>query len=204
IRRLLADPPPAARRRRRFPHYTQELGQYMRKFLMFIAKPLAKLGTCVEMLVNLIALNGGIIMIIINFLSEPRSSIGAAIAATVTIPPDAQRNVTFSLAWDSPEVMFPGGRVYNKRYTKFYVGEIEKSWINIGQANNPLFLNCEKDGGGGNGDCDGEEGGGVKDGDKKKEDCNGNPPVRHYPDIGMGYGCGSVVPMPNGGKSGGN
>ncbi|CAI8588873.1 unnamed protein product [Vicia faba] len=41
----------------------------LQKFLMFIAKPLAKLGTCVEMLVNLIALNGGIIMIIINFLS---------------------------------------------------------------------------------------------------------------------------------------
>ncbi|XP_050920592.1 uncharacterized protein LOC127138238 isoform X1 [Lathyrus oleraceus] len=52
--------------------------------------------------------------------SEPGSSIGAAIAATVTIPPDAQRTVTFSLAWDSPEVKFPGGRVYNRRYTKFY------------------------------------------------------------------------------------
>ncbi|XP_058752771.1 uncharacterized protein LOC131625947 [Vicia villosa] len=52
--------------------------------------------------------------------SEPGSSIGAAIAATVTVPPDAQRNVTFSLAWDSPEAKFPGGRVYNRRYTKFY------------------------------------------------------------------------------------
>ncbi|KAL5056306.1 hypothetical protein RYX36_036988 [Vicia faba] len=52
--------------------------------------------------------------------SEPGSSIGAAIAATVTIPPDAQRNVTFSLAWDRPEVKFPGGQVYNRRYTKFY------------------------------------------------------------------------------------
>ncbi|KAL5078013.1 hypothetical protein RYX36_016997, partial [Vicia faba] len=48
------------------------------------------------------------------------TKLNAAIAATVTIPPDAQRNVTFSLAWDIPEVMFPGGRVYNKRYTKFY------------------------------------------------------------------------------------
>jgi len=44
--------------------------------------------------------------------SKPGSSIGAAIAATVTIPSDAQRNVTFSLAWDCPEVKFPGGRVY--------------------------------------------------------------------------------------------
>ncbi|KAL5099065.1 hypothetical protein RYX36_003392 [Vicia faba] len=52
--------------------------------------------------------------------SEPGSSIGAAIAATVTIPPDAQHNVTFSLAWDNPEVKFLGGRVYKRRYTKFY------------------------------------------------------------------------------------
>ncbi|KAI5407876.1 hypothetical protein KIW84_053932 [Lathyrus oleraceus] len=42
--------------------------------------------------------------------SEPGSSIGAAIAATVT----------FSLAWDNPEVKFLRGRVYNRRYTKFY------------------------------------------------------------------------------------
>ncbi|KAK7292521.1 hypothetical protein RIF29_08303 [Crotalaria pallida] len=52
--------------------------------------------------------------------SEPGSSIGAAIAATVTIPSDAQRIVTFSLAWDCPEVKFPGGRTYYRRYTKFY------------------------------------------------------------------------------------
>ncbi|KAK7363930.1 hypothetical protein VNO77_06095 [Canavalia gladiata] len=52
--------------------------------------------------------------------SEPGSSIGAAIAATVTIPADAQRVVTFSLAWDCPEVKFPGGRTYYRRYTKFY------------------------------------------------------------------------------------
>jgi hypothetical protein len=44
--------------------------------------------------------------------SQPGSSIGAAIAATVTIPSNAQRNVTFSLAWDCPEVKFPGGRTY--------------------------------------------------------------------------------------------
>lgn len=110
-----------------------------------------------------------------------------------------------------------------KSFGLFAVGEIEKSSNgnikNIGSgipftesvgssANEPLFVDCEKDGaggrgGGGNGDCDGEEGGGVKEGDRKKEDCNGKPPVR-YPDIGMGYGCGSVVPMPNGGMKGGN
>ncbi|KAF2320095.1 hypothetical protein GH714_023335 [Hevea brasiliensis] len=52
--------------------------------------------------------------------SEPGSSIGAAIAASVTIPPDAVRSVTFSLAWDCPEVCFRGGRTYHRRYTKFY------------------------------------------------------------------------------------
>jgi len=44
--------------------------------------------------------------------SEPGSSIGAAIAATVTVPSNAQRIVTFSLAWDCPEVKFPEGRTY--------------------------------------------------------------------------------------------
>ncbi|XP_061363547.1 uncharacterized protein LOC133307132 isoform X2 [Gastrolobium bilobum] len=52
--------------------------------------------------------------------SEPGSSIGAAIAATMTVPSDGQRIVTFSLAWDCPEVKFPGGRTYYRRYTKFY------------------------------------------------------------------------------------
>ncbi|OAY39686.1 non-lysosomal glucosylceramidase isoform X1 [Manihot esculenta] len=52
--------------------------------------------------------------------SEPGSSIGAAIAASVTIPPDAVRTVTFSLAWDCPEVCFRGARTYHRRYTKFY------------------------------------------------------------------------------------
>lgn len=52
--------------------------------------------------------------------SESGSSIGAAIAATVTVPPDTVRTVTFSLAWDCPEVSFPSGRTYYRRYTKFY------------------------------------------------------------------------------------
>ncbi|XP_065880820.1 uncharacterized protein [Euphorbia lathyris] len=47
------------------------------------------------------------------------SMIGAAIAATVKVPPDSTRTVTFSLAWDCPEVTF-SGRSYNRRYTKFY------------------------------------------------------------------------------------
>ncbi|KAL4313541.1 hypothetical protein GQ457_01G000160 [Hibiscus cannabinus] len=52
--------------------------------------------------------------------SEPGSSIGAAIAATMSIPSDSVRTVTFSLAWDCPEVKFLGGKTYHRRYTKFY------------------------------------------------------------------------------------
>ncbi|KAA8545442.1 hypothetical protein F0562_020226 [Nyssa sinensis] len=52
--------------------------------------------------------------------SEPGSSIGAAIAASLTIPSDAIRTVTFSLAWDCPEANFASGRTYHRRYTGFY------------------------------------------------------------------------------------
>ncbi|XP_010030209.2 non-lysosomal glucosylceramidase [Eucalyptus grandis] len=52
--------------------------------------------------------------------SEPGSSIGAAIAASVTIPSGTVRTVNFSLAWDCPEVNFMPGKTYHRRYTKFY------------------------------------------------------------------------------------
>lgn len=52
--------------------------------------------------------------------SEPGSSIGAAVAASVTVPSEASRDVTFSLAWACPEVKFPSGKIYHRRYTKFY------------------------------------------------------------------------------------
>ncbi|KAG8368893.1 hypothetical protein BUALT_Bualt15G0093900 [Buddleja alternifolia] len=52
--------------------------------------------------------------------SEPGSSIGAAIAASVSIPAGTVKTVTFSLAWACPEINFPGGRTYHRRYTKFY------------------------------------------------------------------------------------
>ncbi|XP_004301796.1 PREDICTED: non-lysosomal glucosylceramidase [Fragaria vesca subsp. vesca] len=51
--------------------------------------------------------------------SEQGSSIGAAVAASVTVPPDGVRTVTFSLAWDSPEIIM-GGKTYYRRYTKFF------------------------------------------------------------------------------------
>ncbi|KAL3538486.1 hypothetical protein ACH5RR_001852 [Cinchona calisaya] len=52
--------------------------------------------------------------------SEPGALVGAAIAASVTIPADTVRTITFSLAWACPEVNFKGGRTYHRRYTKFY------------------------------------------------------------------------------------
>ncbi|XP_044490658.1 non-lysosomal glucosylceramidase-like [Mangifera indica] len=52
--------------------------------------------------------------------SERGSSIGAAIAASVKVPTGAERTVTFSLAWDCPEVKFWSGKTYYRRYTKFY------------------------------------------------------------------------------------
>ena len=62
--------------------------------------------------------------------SEPGSSIGAAIAATLTIPADSQHTVTFSLAWDCPEVKFPSGRTYYRLvvrqwYMKFLILKYE-------------------------------------------------------------------------------
>ncbi|OVA14548.1 Glucosylceramidase [Macleaya cordata] len=52
--------------------------------------------------------------------SEPGSSIGAAIAASLTLPSNTTRTVTFSLAWACPEVNFSSGNTYHRRYTKFY------------------------------------------------------------------------------------
>ncbi|KAF5177277.1 Non-lysosomal glucosylceramidase [Thalictrum thalictroides] len=52
--------------------------------------------------------------------SKLGSSIGAAISASLTIPSETVRTVTFSLAWACPEVKFTGGKVYHRRYTKFY------------------------------------------------------------------------------------
>lgn len=46
--------------------------------------------------------------------SEPGSSIGAAVAASLTLPPDTVRTVTFSLAWACPEVRFTSGKTYHR------------------------------------------------------------------------------------------
>ncbi|XP_047964570.1 non-lysosomal glucosylceramidase-like [Salvia hispanica] len=52
--------------------------------------------------------------------SQVGSSIGAALSASVNVPPSSSRVVTFSLAWDCPEVRFSSGKTYHRRYTKFY------------------------------------------------------------------------------------
>lgn len=46
--------------------------------------------------------------------SEPGSSIGAAVAATVKLDSQATHTVTFSLAWACPEVKFPSGKTYHR------------------------------------------------------------------------------------------
>ncbi|KAL5993276.1 hypothetical protein ACLOJK_014200 [Asimina triloba] len=46
--------------------------------------------------------------------SPPGSSIGAAVAASVTIPAQETHTVVFSLAWDCPEIKFPSGKRYNR------------------------------------------------------------------------------------------
>ncbi|GAB2283921.1 hypothetical protein Dimus_018403 [Dionaea muscipula] len=51
--------------------------------------------------------------------SDPGSCVGAAIAASLTVPAVSTQHVTFSLSWDCPEVRFSKG-TYHKRYTKFY------------------------------------------------------------------------------------
>ncbi|XVE55016.1 hypothetical protein DITRI_Ditri03aG0127100 [Diplodiscus trichospermus] len=61
--------------------------------------------------------------------SEPGSDIGAAVAASLTVPSGSVRRVTFSLAWDCPEVRF-GDKTYYKRYTKYY-GTSGEAAINI-------------------------------------------------------------------------
>ncbi|XP_010437602.1 PREDICTED: non-lysosomal glucosylceramidase-like isoform X1 [Camelina sativa] len=51
--------------------------------------------------------------------SRPGTSIGAAVAAKVNVPPGCDRTVTFSLSWDCPEVRF-NEKTYHRRYTEFY------------------------------------------------------------------------------------
>ncbi|XP_062192980.1 uncharacterized protein LOC133896401 isoform X2 [Phragmites australis] len=52
--------------------------------------------------------------------SRPGSSVGAAVAASTAVPAGETRVVSFALAWACPEVKFPTGRTYHRRYTKFY------------------------------------------------------------------------------------
>lgn len=52
--------------------------------------------------------------------SAERSSIGAAVCATVEVPPGESREVAFALAWDMPRARFGEGRAWWRRYTRFY------------------------------------------------------------------------------------
>ncbi|MBN1430198.1 MAG: hypothetical protein JXB07_17645 [Anaerolineae bacterium] len=59
-----------------------------------------------------------------NVEDEKKSSaglpIGAALCATVQVPPGKSREVTFALAWDMPLARFGEGRAHYRRYTRFY------------------------------------------------------------------------------------
>ncbi|KAF8668453.1 hypothetical protein HU200_052269 [Digitaria exilis] len=52
--------------------------------------------------------------------SKAGSSVAAAVAASTAVPAGATRVVSFSLAWACPDVKFPAGTTYHRRYTKFY------------------------------------------------------------------------------------
>lgn len=47
--------------------------------------------------------------------SEPGSLVGAAVAASLTIPADDIKSVAFSLAWACPEINFASGRTYHRQ-----------------------------------------------------------------------------------------
>lgn len=46
--------------------------------------------------------------------SKPGSSIGAAVAASTTVPAGGTRVVSFALSWSCPEVKFSTGRTYHR------------------------------------------------------------------------------------------
>lgn len=52
--------------------------------------------------------------------SKVGSTIGAAVCATVRVPPGQTREVAFSLAWDMPLARMGEGGAYYRRYTRFY------------------------------------------------------------------------------------
>jgi len=52
--------------------------------------------------------------------SKPGSCIGAAVAASCTVPSGSTGSVTFSLSWDCPQVTFSKGRTYYRSVLKFF------------------------------------------------------------------------------------
>lgn len=52
--------------------------------------------------------------------SRPGQAIGAAVAATVDLAPDATATLQFALAWDLPLVEFGGGTRWYRRHTRWF------------------------------------------------------------------------------------
>ena len=56
----------------------------------------------------------------VDFEAETGTLNGAAICATVTLPPGETRKIPMTLAWDFPEIRIyePDGRIFKKKYTE--------------------------------------------------------------------------------------
>lgn len=52
--------------------------------------------------------------------SPPGTAVGAALAATMSVPAAGEREVTFALSWDMPLARFGEGRAWYRRYTRYY------------------------------------------------------------------------------------
>jgi non-lysosomal glucosylceramidase len=80
-----------------------------------------------------------------NIEDDKKSSsglpIGAALCATVEVPPGKSREIVFALAWDMPLARFGEGRAHYHRYTRFYgrEGNAVQSIASDALANYPAW-----------------------------------------------------------------
>jgi non-lysosomal glucosylceramidase len=61
-------------------------------------------------------------------VSRPGQAIGAAVAATVELPPGESRALSFVLAWDLPLVEFDAGTRWHRRHTRYYGRSGRNAW----------------------------------------------------------------------------
>ena len=63
-----------------------------------------------------------------NWLSSGGNAIGGAIAATITLPAGAAKDVPMVLAWDFPIAQFGAGRRWYLRYSAFFGARGDAAW----------------------------------------------------------------------------